>query len=218
MKSKCSVDGCLRESLAKGWCKPHYSRARANGGDPGPAEIMPKIRGRVCDFEGCVNRHDSNGLCTAHNYQRNKGQELHPLEARRSHSDRDEDGNRFCPDCREHFPEASFSRNGNTSDGLSVACRACQRARQLQRVYGMTRARYDSMMESQGGGCAVCGCVNPNGRELAVDHDHGCCPGKGSCGQCVRGLLCSNCNMAVGLMMDSPQRLVDAADYLRRYQ
>lgn len=36
-------------------------------------------------------------------------------------------------------------------------------------------------------------------KALVVDHDHNCCKrGKSSCGQCVRGFLCSQCNKQIG--------------------
>lgn len=50
---------------------------------------------------------------------------------------------------------------------------------------------------------------------LAVDHDHGCCPGVASCGRCVRGLLCGTCNSMLGLGHDNPEVLENAAAYLR---
>lgn len=62
--------------------------------------------------------------------------------------------------------------------------------------------------------CEVCGVDivakhrdSTSGRNralLVVDHDHRCCPGVTSCGECVRGLLCSNCNCAAGLVQDDP--------------
>lgn len=35
-------------------------------------------------------------------------------------------------------------------------------------------------------------------RAAMVDHDHDCCPGGWSCGRCVRGLICSECNVLEG--------------------
>ena len=68
-------------------------------------------------------------------------------------------------------------------------------------LYGITEAQYNELLERQGGGCAICGRTqeeNGRARYLSVDHDHRCCPGKKSCGKCVRGLLCLRCNNDMG--------------------
>jgi hypothetical protein len=62
--------------------------------------------------------------------------------------------------------------------------------------------------------CSICGA---SGDDVAfhVDHDHACCPGTGSsCGKCIRGLLCRNCNIGLGHFNDDPQRLALAITYL----
>lgn len=79
---------------------------------------------------------------------------------------------------------------------------------------------YEMMVELQDGCCAMCGqpetAVNHRSGEiqnLAVDHDHACCPGDKSCGACVRGLLCRSCNQALGVY----ERIREAAQsYLGR--
>jgi hypothetical protein len=63
-----------------------------------------------------------------------------------------------------------------------------QHSARVATVYGLTDGAYWALYEAQGGRCAICGRGqgNPNGRKgkrnLAVDHDHSCCPGKTSCG------------------------------------
>jgi hypothetical protein len=83
--------------------------------------------------------------------------------------------------------------------------------------YGMTAAQYEAMFISQGGKCAVCGSDGSNHfskygvpSPLLIDHDHK--TGK------VRGLLCSNCNSALGQAHDNPELLEMLAEYLRREQ
>lgn len=56
----------------------------------------------------------------------------------------------------------------------------------LQTRFGMTLEEYDELFDGQGGVCAICGGSNPDGRRLAVDHDH-------ETGE-IRGLLCYRCN------------------------
>lgn len=80
--------------------------------------------------------------------------------------------------------------------------------------FGISLEDFVSLLERQGGVCAICAGVNANGKALSVDHDHGCCPGDRSCGRCIRGLLCAACNLAIGMMRDDPARLRAAAAYI----
>lgn len=85
--------------------------------------------------------------------------------------------------------------------------------------FGLTPEDYDIMLAEQDGVCAVCKAPPPASgrvRRLAVDHDRNCCPGTKSCGNCVRGLLCSNCNVSIGLLADSTERVQALLDYLVR--
>lgn len=80
--------------------------------------------------------------------------------------------------------------------------------------YGLDVAAFEEMLEGQSGVCAMCGKPPREGKRLSVDHDHSCCPGEGSCGACVRGLLCVTCNTWLGFYENQEWR--SAADvYLK---
>lgn len=75
--------------------------------------------------------------------------------------------------------------------------------------YGMSRQAYNALLEKQGGGCAICGGgggVRKGTRALQVDHDH--VTGR------VRGLLCGDCNRALGSFCDRDDLCLRAAEYL----
>jgi hypothetical protein len=92
------------------------------------------------------------------------------------------------------------------------------RESRLRSSFHMTGAEYDAILQTQGGGCAICGQPCGTGRNLGVDHDHSCCPKKGkSCGKCNRGLLCVDCNSGLGWFHDDPARLLAAAAYLSEH-
>jgi hypothetical protein len=86
----------------------------------------------------------------------------------------------------------------------------------LKRHYKMTLEDYDAMLDEQGGVCAICRTL-PGQRRLAVDHDHNCCSGhERTCGHCIRGLLCANCNSILGRWRDDPDVMATAIAYLAK--
>lgn len=82
------------------------------------------------------------------------------------------------------------------------------------RKYDLSLEQREDMELAQDGKCAICGDLPKGGKtsssSLHVDHDHK--TGK------VRGLLCNNCNHAIGKLHDSPFLMEKAAAYLRRFQ
>jgi hypothetical protein len=74
----------------------------------------------------------------------------------------------------------------------------------LKRKYGLTLEEFDELLDSQGGGCAICDKPAPDN----VDHDH-------ETGR-VRGILCWDCNIAIGKFNDDQDRLAVAIAYLCR--
>jgi hypothetical protein len=79
----------------------------------------------------------------------------------------------------------------------------------LLQNYGITNQDYEQMLENQVFCCAGCGLhQNILEKKLHVDHDH--VTGR------VRGLLCGNCNRALGLVKDNLETLVRLHEYLEK--
>lgn len=90
------------------------------------------------------------------------------------------------------------------------------RGYQLKFYFGLTSERYEAMLHAQGGRCAICECQDPGGRgSWHVDHNHACCPGKRSCGRCVRALLCRACNHLLGNSKEDVAILEAAIRYIK---
>jgi len=81
----------------------------------------------------------------------------------------------------------------------------------LKAVYGLSFEEYERLVKQQEGRCAICG-KEPSGtghydQRLHVDHDH-------STGK-IRGLLCLQCNIAIGAFDENSDRMLSAIAYLR---
>jgi hypothetical protein len=129
------------------------------------------------------------------------------------------EGQKWCPTCAAFKPVEQFPKNRANADGLGGYCKPCHNAKgketytrlygstreyHLRRRYGITRDEVDAMIEAQGGTCAACA-----GKPEHVDHDHR--TGK------VRGILCFNCNQALGNVRDNTAVLSGLLSYLRRH-
>jgi hypothetical protein len=77
--------------------------------------------------------------------------------------------------------------------------------------HNITKEAYDNLLSKHNGKCWICKMSDAT----HIDHDHSCCPQERSCGNCVRGVLCSNCNTAIGLLNDSEELLNEAKKYLK---
>jgi len=85
--------------------------------------------------------------------------------------------------------------------------------------YKLSLTDYDEMLKKQNGKCAICLIEQSELKHsLYVDHDRSCCSGSESCGDCIRGLLCNNCNFAIGHFKDNETIMKSAIKYIRKHK
>lgn len=117
---------------------------------------------------------------------------------------------RRCAPCGVLKSHADFvdarSVNGRGRASQAFVCLLCRALKARCRAYGLTVRRFHELAREQGGGCAICHVTPESPLLLLIDHCHA--SGK------VRGLLCHDCNVALGWMRDDAERLRSAARYL----
>lgn len=211
---ECKADGryaAHQKDKYRAWAVAHEAKL---------SQSRPCLAGQrdvECDRPGL-----HQGYCPTHWKQIKAGRPLSSIEPRRksgSSAARDDQGRKQCARCLAWKLEPEFGSHGHSIDRLQSRCRACVSDAQCQRNWGMTRADVEEMALTQGG-CAICRCTADSEavakRGWHVDHDHSCCPGESSCGQCIRGILCAPCNSLLGFARDDLKTLDAAAQYLLR--
>jgi Recombination endonuclease VII len=134
---------------------------------------------------------------------------------RRAASQVGEDG-RICLTCGERKPWDEFYGDPRAALGRHSNCIDCASMRSAMKAFGLTRAEIIWLSSLQDNLCALCGSTDPDGRRLAVDHDHACCGTRTGCKRCIRGLLCGICNRLLGHVETKPELVSRFADYLSR--
>lgn len=140
---------------------------------------------------------------------------------------------RVCSLCKESKALDSFGKSNLCKEGHHYRCKVCLAKRSaewrkqnpaytteyatknktklkqdnkyyyLQKLYGLSKEDYRRLLEQQGSLCKICSVLlhRPH-----VDHCHA--TGK------VRGLLCGNCNTALGLVKENEVTLTKMIAYL----
>lgn len=124
------------------------------------------------------------------------------------------DGTKQCSCCKVIKPITNFPASKNSRDRLRPYCNFCG---QLVK-HNITYEQYLTLLQAQSNRCSICFAMfNPNNRPH-IDHDHDCCDKQFSCGKCIRGLLCFQCNNGLGAFRDSIMTLESAINYLREWK
>lgn len=180
-----------------------------------------------CGRSGCSSKYFDCAACGTEFVRTKRGTKYcsdECAETVRKARQAERDKTTLCELCHEHYGTTA-KKNGGPF--ICTSCRLDLRS---------VASRLDShnvsiewwRLAKDGASCAICDAdiltpIPHSGKgsgwraPLVVDHDHLCCPGQKSCGKCVRGFLCPNCNTAIGFMKDDPDRLAAAADYLRSH-
>lgn len=114
-------------------------------------------------------------------------------------------------DFRARYQEQADERKGYAKE-YREKCPDKVRDLHLKYRYGITSEDYKSLLEKQGGTCAVCKSDEPGDkrrRYFCVDHCH-------DTGR-VRGLLCVHCNMLIGRYGDKLELLKRFTTYLEHH-
>lgn len=115
-----------------------------------------------------------------------------------------------CRDCTNEYHRRHYERNRGRIRERQRKYQAAHASEHGDRflcwTYSITKERLAALREAHEGKCGLCGIA---GKKLVMDHDH-------SSGD-VRGLLCSSCNVGLGMFGDSAERLRTAIAYLEKY-
>ena len=137
-----------------------------------------------------------------------------------------------CKTCGQDKDVSCFHKASNKHRGYAWICKECKKRKlqekknsmspeewrlhnrkyYLKSQYGVTESYYNEKLKAQEHKCAICGRdeVDSVFGVLHIDHNHET--------GALRGLLCQQCNTALGKFLDSEEILENAIQYLRSYK
>ena len=106
-----------------------------------------------------------------------------------------------CKVCNKPKTEDEFYKKDRATGRLDSTCKACRISMHREKILGVTDKMYWEMYHKQEGRCGICHrrMYSKRYKNFCVDHNH-------TTGV-IRGLLCHNCNRAIGMLRDDPVAL-----------
>lgn len=140
---------------------------------------------------------------------------------------------KVCIRCNEKKELELFAKGKRYKDGRRNVCKRCHTDYMIEyykrndnkreyknkinsrkdfnwKKHKISEETFNIMVAKFDGKCYAC----RTNEARSIDHDHSCCPTYRSCGKCVRGILCVQCNTALGLLKDSTDRIYRLIEYL----
>ena len=140
---------------------------------------------------------------------------------------------KVCVKCGIEKDVSLFSKGRQYKDGVRGTCKRChtdyvmeyykknpdKKAEKVRmntyykpnwKRHNLTEEAYKELVAKYEGTCHSC----RDRKASHIDHDHECCDKAFSCGNCVRGVLCSQCNTALGLLAEDPEKVQRLLDYV----
>ena len=106
--------------------------------------------------------------------------------------------------------DAEKSKKYLTQPGVKERKAEIKRRNNRKRSYNFPPELFDKRFEEQGQVCAICKSPEAGGRgTFHADHDHQAME--------PRGVLCHNCNVALGNFQDNEEILIAAIEYIRKW-
>lgn len=233
---QCSFDGCDRPTYARGVCSVCYQRLRYHGKLDELTVTAPerpcthcggmfrpktmKSNAEYCSRK-CIDAERTKRRRAANHYE-TMGCHQCGKTLLRKRSDA-----RFCSEACGQIWHNQNMRAKRSADraAIEVPCKVCgANVKPPRRTYcsdqchaeartpdkyGLTITEFKVLLDARGGSCGICGTSDWGIKGPQIDHDHET--------GAVRGILCVNCNNALGRMHDDTARLRAAAAYLERH-
>jgi hypothetical protein len=155
--------------------------------------MPPRRADRSCSVAKCPDEFYADDLCKRHYYRKKRLGDPLAFRIARQRDRYNAEGRRWCPGHQQYLDPDQFMPSDK------YRCRVCRRLEK----YGMSIEEFDALGAESSFICPIC----EKRPADVIDHDHET--------NKVRGLLCRQCNIAIGTVTD--QGVFRAAAYLARH-